>query len=66
MATFSVQKQLSGPVDWDQGYAKLDAVSKVPFRAAMDKNEKAVSSSILALVYMLTRVGLSQHPRRLS
>ncbi|OJJ34646.1 hypothetical protein ASPWEDRAFT_27350 [Aspergillus wentii DTO 134E9] len=41
MAVFSLQKEQSGPVDWEKDYAKLEAVSKVPFRDVKHENKNA-------------------------
>ncbi|KAI9370331.1 hypothetical protein BJX61DRAFT_549033 [Aspergillus egyptiacus] len=41
MEVFSLQTELSGPADWENGYAKLEAVSKVPFRDVRHESKNA-------------------------
>lgn len=62
MAVFSLQKELSGPLDWENDYANLEAVSKVPFTDVKQENKNAVRCSILKFIWILTIAGLSQRP----
>ncbi|KAL4802413.1 hypothetical protein BDV18DRAFT_163817 [Aspergillus unguis] len=41
MDVLTLQNYLSGTLNWDQDYAQLEAVSKVPFRAVTHKNANA-------------------------